>query len=232
MPDSIETLLVVAAESEATAACSLFELTLPKDAQPGTLFRISSSVWVLLTGIGKANASAMVARTLAMSPPKRVINIGIAGALPEGGLEIGDVITASRSIFADEGVDTPNGFLDCRAIGFPIYRNDDGAGLPPDQELRAKLKRLNLTEVGVATVSTCSGRDALATRIRRRTGAAAEAMEGAAVLLACQHACVPAAELRVISNTTGDRDAQVWDIGLALDTLAKVALQISDIDFD
>ena len=232
MPDPIETLLVVAAENEATAVAGLFETTNPRDALSGPITRLSRSVWVLQTGIGKANAASAVARVLATHDVKRAINLGIAGALPGSGLELGQAVIASRSVFADEGVDTPNGFLDCRAMGFPIHEDDDGAGLSPDSELLQRLLSLDLNEFVVATVSTCSGRDDLATRIRRRTGAGAEAMEGAAVMLACKHAGVPAAEIRVISNTTGDRESQQWDIGPSLKRLGELAQQISDIRFD
>ena len=232
MPDSIEMLLVLAADSEVTAACRLFDAKAPADAQSGAAFRVSSSVWVLQTGIGKANAAARVAQTLATTKVQRVINIGVAGSLPGSGLDLGQAILASRSVFADEGIDTPGGFLDCKAMGFPIYQDDDGAGISPDQELLAKLQSLGLSEVVVATVSTCSGRDALAMRVRRRTGAAAEGMEGAAAMLACHHAGVPAAEIRIISNTTGDRESQTWDIGLAMTRLGELSFQLSDIDFN
>jgi len=232
MPDSIEILLVLAADSEVTAACRMFDARVPADAKGGAEFRVSPSVWVLQTGIGKANAAARVAHTLARTKVQRVINLGVAGSLPGSGLDLGQAVLASRSIFADEGVDTPNGFLDCKAMGFPIYQDDDGTGISPDQELLASLQVLGLSEVVVATVSTCSGRDELATRIRRRTGASAEAMEGAAVMLACKHAGVPAAEIRIISNTTGDRESQTWDIGLAMTRLGAIAHQLSDINFD
>ena len=232
MPDTIETLLVIAADSEVTAACRLFDAKVSADAQSGAEFRVSPSVWVLQTGIGKANAAARVARVLATTQVARVINLGVAGSLPSSGLHIGQAIIASRSVFADEGLDTPNGFIDGKAMGFPIYQEDDGAGLPPDQELADRLGYLDLSEAVVATVSTCSGRDELATQIRRRTGAAAEAMEGAAAMLACRYAQVPAAEIRVISNTTGDRDAQIWDIGLALTRLGELSRRLSDIDLN
>jgi futalosine hydrolase len=44
-------------------------------------------------------------------------------------------------------------------------------------------------------------------------------MEGAAVVHAARLAGLLAIEIRAISNTTGNRDAQQWDLGLALDNL-------------
>lgn len=232
MDDPIETLLVLAAENEVTAVRQAFDCATEGQAHTGPAIRLSDTLWTLQSGIGKANAAARTAWVLATNRPRRVISLGIAGALPEGGLAIGDAVLASRSVFADEGVETADGFLDCRAMGFPIYEGDDGTGTPPDQVLREALLPLVDGERVIATVSTCSGRDELAHRIRRRTGAAAECMEGASVMLACLHAGVPGAEIRVISNTTGDRKAQVWDIGRAMERLGAVALALSELDFD
>ena len=47
-------------------------------------------------------------------------------------------------------------------------------------------------------------------------------MEGAAIALVADTLDIRAAELRVISNSTGDRDRQVWNIREALDRLGKV----------
>ena len=46
-------------------------------------------------------------------------------------------------------------------------------------------------------------------------------MEGAAVVHAARRLHLPAIELRTISNTTGDRDRQHWDLPGALDAMAR-----------
>ena len=81
-----------------------------------------------------------------------------------------------------------------------------------------------LPRVGsIATVATCSATDELADEIALRTGSVAEAMEGAAVLHAARVLGVPALELRVISNTTGNRGEQVWDLPRAFEALSDLA---------
>jgi nucleoside phosphorylase len=75
----------------------------------------------------------------------------------------------------------------------------------------------------IATVSTCAGTDARAATVARRTGAVAEAMEGAAVAQVASRLGVTFAEVRVISNTTGDRANQRWDMRGALGGLSRVA---------
>lgn len=75
----------------------------------------------------------------------------------------------------------------------------------------------------IATVSTCSGTDAAAGEVVRRTGAIVEAMEGAAVGLVAHRLGVRFGEVRVVSNTTGSRTRQVWDLRGALARLSDVA---------
>ena len=72
-------------------------------------------------------------------------------------------------------------------------------------------------------MATCSGTDAAARSVAERTRAVAEAMEGAAVVHAARRLRVPAIELRAISNTTGERDGQQWDLPAALDALGRAA---------
>ena len=79
----------------------------------------------------------------------------------------------------------------------------------------------------IATVATCSGTDALAAGIAVRTGAIAEAMEGAAVLHAARLLGAPAIELRSISNRTGDRDRQDWKLSEAFEALRSAAAAFS-----
>lgn len=213
---------------------------------------------VLVVGIGKAPAAARTAATLARHGPAVVLNAGIAGVLPVRGKispQINDAVLGSASIFADEGLRHPDGFQGCDELGFPPVPPDlscepvpaspqgdgrRGAGLAvvPDARVLDPLATLADHTGPIATVSTCSGTDAAALELAQRTGAIAEAMEGAAVGLAARLVGEPRpgeperpahrpafAELRVISNTTGDRDRQRWDLEGALRRLAAVTAE-------
>jgi len=136
-------------------------------------------------------------------------------------LPIATSIAATSCIHADDGLQTPNGFTDCAAMGFPLG-DYPGAAVPISQPLLAILQPFVDTTGPIATVSTCSGTNTLANDIAARTGAIAEAMEGAAVAHVAHRLGVPAAELRIISNTTGDRAGQVWDLAGALRSLTSV----------
>jgi nucleoside phosphorylase len=59
-------------------------------------------------------------------------------------------------------------------------------------------------------------------RVGGSHGVDVEAMEGFAVLRACELAGVPAVEIRAISNELAEGDRSRWRIGRALDALADV----------
>lgn len=193
---------------------------------------VGPRVEALVSGVGKANAAGAVGFALGgVEAEERrctgVVSVGIAGALPRtagvGGwaVEVGSVVAGSASVWGDEGVQTPERFLDCWAMGFPLAATP-GAALPADGGLLEVFAAGADVAGAVATVSTCSGTDALARAVAERTGAVAEAMEGAAVLQVARRLGCPAVEVRAISNTTGDRAGQRWDIAAALARLRRV----------
>lgn len=179
------------------------------------------AVDVLRTGVGKSNAAGATARFLDPARHRLVLNVGIAGALPGSGLSVLDAVIADECVFADEGVRTPGGFLTLSEVGFPCMagRRDSvssDAGV-------AQVLGLDAMRVGaIATVSVCSGTDELAAEIRSRTGAIAEGMEGAACGLVAARMGVRFAELRVVSNHTGRRDRQGWNLEGAFRRLGEL----------
>lgn len=193
----------------------------PVDA-PWREIDLSPHASLVITGVGKANAAAAVARILDPARHAGVISLGIAGALPHSGLALAEIVHATSCVFADEGVRTPDRFIELPELGFPLG-DFSGSGVPTDQHWRAALLHATGGREGpIATVSTCSGTDAQANEIAQRTGCIAEGMEGAAVALVATRLGIPCAEVRVISNTTGDRAKQRWEIVPALKTLAGV----------
>jgi futalosine hydrolase len=198
-------LIIVSVASEADAIASGMEAL--------------DGVTVVVSGIGRTNAAA--ATTEALLTRGRfdgVINAGIAGALPESGLDIGEVLVASSCVYVEEGLLTPSGFVTMDAMGFALG-DFEGNAVPVAD---AMLESAGTLKVGpIATVATCSGTDASARQVAQRTGALAEAMEGAAVVHAARRLAVDAIEIRAISNTTGDRAQQRWDINAALTALRR-----------
>lgn len=219
-------LIAVAAAIEAQAVVLGVGVDVPV-VEPWKLKPLRKDLDLVLTGIGKANAAGGVARVLDPARHALVLNVGVAGALPtDGGVAaLSSVHIATSCVFADEGLETPEGFQDCGQMGFPLA-GEFGRALPTDASVAQVLSALG-TAGPIATVSTCSGTDALARRTAERTGAAVEAMEGAAIALVAMRLGTPMAELRVVSNTTGDRSRQRWAMKEALATLERVIRQVA-----
>jgi len=178
---------------------------------------------IIAGGIGRTNAAAATTEAILKQWKSggidAVICAGVAGALPGSELGLGDVLIASSCIYMEEGLISPTGFTDMRSMGFSLG-DFDGNAVPVDEQLLESFS--GHFPIGpIATVATCSGTDAAAAEVVRRTGALAEAMEGAAVVHAARRLRVPAIEIRAISNTTGDRKKQQWDLEAGLKAIGQ-----------
>lgn len=180
---------------------------------------------LLLTGVSKTNAAAAVAVHLNREIHAAVLSIGIGGAYPvDPPLVLGQVVAGTASNMADEGVQASDAFTPCAKLGFPLTDYADGATAAP--RLLDLVSPVVDRAGPIATVSACSGTDQLVEAYRARTGAVAESMEGAAVGVVAHRRSVPFLELRVLSNTTGERARQVWDIPSAVRGLERLASRL------
>ena len=185
----------------------------------------------IVTGVGKAGAAIAATAAVLEEKPALLLQVGCAGAYPESGLEIGDVVIATGEVFADEGAMTPAGFLDLRALGLPVlgadlYNEIPTASPPPSlwSAVASKVAgRFACRSGRLATVSTGSGTGELAIERARRWSPLAESMEGAAVALVGRKYGCPFVEIRGISNRVGARDRSTWDIDGACEHAAEVA---------
>jgi futalosine hydrolase len=167
----------------------------------------SRTIFALRTGVGPVNAAYTLTRFLSEHSANAVIVCGVGGAYPSAGLEPGDVVSATSETYGDLGAESPQGFLDMEALGFPVI---DGAQrlfnrLPLDifpTERRAPF----------VTCATCTGSDATAELLSQRTGGAVESMEGAALVHVARLMGVRVGEVRGISNAAGKRDRASWKL--------------------
>ena len=203
-------LLVTAVEAEAEAASGIEDTV------------------VVAGGIGRTNAAAATTQALIEQGPfDAVLSVGVAGSLPGADLALGETLVADACVYFEEGLLTPDAFLDMGAMGFKMG-DFEGNIVPADEELLDRV--LERVPVGhIATVATCSGSDLQASLVARRTQAIAEAMEGAAVVHAALRMGLPGLEIRTISNTTGDRQQQEWDLDGALESLSSSIPGIIDM---
>lgn len=189
----------------------LYRGTLPDGQQP----------CLLHTGIGPTSTAINLTRFLERKQPQAVLMIGCGGCYPHSGLRIGDLALATEEIFGDLGVMTEQEFEPLEEMGITITP-------PPVQriQLETAFQQSVATLLGqeidkqscqlhcgpFVTVSTCSGNPQLSSELETRTGGCCENMEGAAAAQACALYQVPFLELRGISNPTGTRDPELWDL--------------------
>jgi futalosine hydrolase len=184
----------------------------------------SGPVRVAAVGVGTAAAAAGTARLLALaeaagSPYHAVVAAGIAGGFAFRA-PLGATVLATRSVAADLGADSLDGFILLDDLGFGT------AIAPADPTLLANLRDCLPDAItgDILTVNTVTGTaETTETLARRFPAAVAEAMEGYGAARAATDAGVPFAELRTIANAIGPRDRGAWRIPDALAALTSAA---------
>jgi nucleoside phosphorylase len=151
----------------------------------------------VLCGIGPVEAAAATARALAEERPSAVLHIGIAGAR---GLPPLAVVLGSEAVYCDAG----GPLVPARAL--------------PDPALLRRLREA-FPEAYVRPIGTSA-------RVGGSQGVDVEAMEGFAVLRACELAGVPAVEVRVVSNEIDEPDRSLWRFDDAFAALAAALPQL------
>jgi futalosine hydrolase len=191
------------------------------------------AVTVEAVGVGPAAAAAGTARLIALAegagrPYRAVVSAGIGGGFPDRAA-LGTLVLATRSIAADLGAESPEGFLTIEQLGMPLAQLGGGTAIDGDADLLAQLRTaLPRATVGaVLTLSTVTGTAETARVLSaRHPDAVAEAMEGYGVAIAASRANLPFLELRAISNPVGPRDRDAWRLQEAFDALTAAAANL------
>jgi futalosine hydrolase len=160
---------------------------------------------VTAVGVGPVESALGTLRALRAAPYALVVNAGIGGAF-RGLAAVGEAVAVTAEHYADLGRE------DRGALSLP-------GGLPLETACEAHaatLARYRAAKPDVrfgtgVTSATITTSDVRAAELAARYGAAAESMEGFAVLRAAAATGVAAIELRGISNIVGDRAASGWD---------------------
>ncbi len=175
----------------------------------------SLPVVVTVTGVGKVNAAQALTTLLERVSITGVLGFGVGGAYPGAGIPVAGIAVAESEICADEGVATGAGFRGIASMGLPEDARISAA-FPCDEAMTARLTAAIRTGARTVrtgpflTVSTCTGTDKRAGRLRRRHRAVCENMEGAALAQVASAYKIPFAEVRGISNLVGRRDRTRW----------------------
>jgi futalosine hydrolase len=154
----------------------------------------------LVCGIGPVEAAAATARALAEERPSAVLHVGIAGA---HGLEPLTLVLGSEAVYCDAA----GPLVPARAF--------------PDPDLLARL-RAAFPAAEMCPIGTSA-------RVGGSHGVAVEAMEGFAVLRACELAGVPAVEARVVSNSIDEPDRALWRFDDAFATLTETLPRLASV---
>jgi futalosine hydrolase len=185
---------------------------------------------VLTVGVGIASAAARTARWLTERHVHghaydAVISAGIGGVYAGRGA-LGDVVVGRRTIAADLGAESPDGYLTLSDLGFGREAMD----ADPDLFDRVASVLPAAVKGSVLSVHTVTGTAVRAAQLaERHPDAVAEAMEGWGVATAAEDHGVPFVEIRTVSNLVGPRDRSAWRIDLAMGSLTRVGKALATL---
>lgn len=185
---------------------------------------------VVTIGVGVASAAARTARWMTERHLQghaydAVINAGIGGAYVGRGA-LGDIVVGRRTIAADLGADSPDGYLPLSELGF----GNDALDADPDLFERVASALPTAVTGSILCVHTVTGTAGRAAELAgRHPDAVAEAMEGWGVATAAEDHGVPFVEIRTVSNLVGPRDRSAWRIDLAMGALTHVGKALATL---
>lgn len=198
-----------------------------KEKEPLTEFLPPDTIHVC--GIGRVNTASFLTEEIITKRPNSVLLVGCAGAYRGSGLLIGDIAVAQSECSADEGIVNESGCQSMEEIGVPVLTKQDVAYFnifPVDERLSGRLLECARTEGLIAeggrfiTVSAISGTKQRADTINKRIGALCENMEGTAAAHICMKYDISFAEIRGISNLSGQR--KPFDLVAAMTAVGRL----------
>lgn len=177
------------------------------------ILKQDTKVVICICGIGKANAAHGATLLIEKFKPNLVYIIGVGGAYPSSGLNIGDIAIAEKEIYGDEGLRAKS--EDGKEVEEIIYTMDklklplatiNGNNFYNEFPIFMPERLRDFKNKGnFVTVSACTGTLKMGKEIEKRFNALCENMEGAAIAQICALSGVQAAEIRGISNVIEDR---------------------------
>jgi futalosine hydrolase len=180
---------------------------------------LESGIVAATTGVGIPATFQTLWPLVRQFRPARILNIGIAGAYPSSGRQIGELVMGWDEIYGDLGMELPEepGFTSLRDTAFSpaLYRDPLPLVELPEFDAPEVLRGRG------CTVNICAGTERTGWLRERLFGVDFETMEGAAVAQIGQSEGVPVCELRAVSNRAGQRDMRPENIRRALENLKR-----------
>jgi futalosine hydrolase len=157
-------------------------------------------VAALPVGIGLPQAAVGAALRIAETHPEAVVLVGTCGAYAASSLRIGDTVVARKVLLVEPAaVDGAAQFPE------PMSLATEG-----DAGMRAALAAAGALQADVATTLAVTVDDAVAGRVARASGAAAEHLEAHGVATACATQGIPFAAVLGVANVVGSLAREQW----------------------
>jgi futalosine hydrolase len=183
-------------------------------------------VYLGIVGVGVVSAGISLGGFVSVLGAREIVMVGSAGALPESGLEIGDLAAASSEILAELGVCTGPGTGDTSRLGLVTMQQEISLDSQMTREVAEEAQACARVVAGPCLTVVGSSADSEQGHCRAlRFRALAENMEGYALALAGEALCVQVAEIRGIANQAGERDKSLWNLDLANERAQRGVLQ-------
>lgn len=181
---------------------------------------------ILITGVGLMHTAYFMGKAFANNTYDLALQFGIAGSFRKE-IVLGTTVNVVEEVVADFGAEDKENFLDATELHL----------LPPDQFPYHVGKLRNITPDSVygtsvlkkvkgISVNKVHGYQYSIDKIIRKYDPDIESMEGAAFFYACLMERLPCLQIRAISNYIEDRNKDLWDIPLAIDTLNTIAFEM------
>lgn len=182
---------------------------------------------ILITGIGLIFTTFQLTKALNEKKYDLIFNVGIAGSFNRN-IQIGDIVNVVSEELADLGIENQKNFQTLFDSGFmapdtfPFIEGKLKSSAIDNKELNT------LPKVNAISANTAHGNEKTIKSIHKKFNPDIETMEGAAFFYVCLMEKVNFIQLRVISNYVESRNAEKWNIPLAINNLAQKLIQILD----
>ena len=199
-----------------------FKLKNQTDTYFGRYMYENHSIDVIITGIGSISTAYLLMKFVTSEVYDFVIQVGIAGSY-NNDLHIGSVVQVINEQFADLGVEDENKFVTLFEDGIcsPDKRPYSGGKLVNPLNFDSGIIR-DIPCVSGITVNCVSGNNETISLYRNKFMPDIESMEGAAFFYICLMEDIPFIELRGISNFVEERNRELWNVKLAVNSSNEV----------
>ncbi|MFC1883437.1 futalosine hydrolase [Thermodesulfobacteriota bacterium] len=165
-----------------------------------------------VTGIGISSACLALGAFISLEMPNTAVMVGTAGAMPDSGLKVCDMVTAEAEILSELGEVKAPGIGDIKQLKIDALFQRIDFNVPLTQRIYDAASITGPVCLGkVLTVVGVSAQPGQAKKRGEYFNVVAENMEGYGLALTGQRFGIKTAEIRGISNIAGDNDKSCWD---------------------